>query len=472
MIIAMKKILSLILLVVLVSGVTAFTVVKVADSHYESASYKNETLPVQKVSFSGDAFPDFTYAAETAVKGVVHVKVVKRGVSEQYSIYDFFFGYAPQRVPREQMGAGSGVIITSDGYIVTNNHVIEGADEITVTTGDNKSYKAKLVGADRVTDVALIKIDDTNLPYLTFGSSDSLRLGEWVLAIGNPYNLRSTVTAGIVSAKARTITDMDGGFKIEAFIQTDAAVNSGNSGGALVNTKGELVGINTAIASRTGSYDGYSFAIPSTIVKKVVEDFIKFGSIKRAMLGVTFSEDPAEKGSRGVSIDGVLKGGAAETAGIRKNDVVLSINGIDVNSITELKEQISRFRPGDKIRVLLIRDKKEKEFIATLQKYDDGETVMPEGEEGIINFLGAKIRNATDSILRKAGARYGVEVVSSGEGKLKKAGIKEGFIITHINQVPVRTIQELTSLFRSSTRSVLIEGVYPDGTVMYYGMGI
>lgn len=475
----MKKILSLTLFIVLVSGVTAFTIVKFTGYNSGSATSGKSILPVQKVSFSGDNFPDFTYAAESAVKAVVHVKVVKRGYDEQYSIYDFFFGNTPERVPREQSGMGSGVIITSDGYVVTNSHVVSGADEITVTTENNKSYKAKLVGNDAVTDVALLKIDQESLPYLTFGSSDSLRLGEWVLAIGNPYNLRSTVTAGIVSAKARSMASMDGEFKIEAFIQTDAAVNPGNSGGALINTKGELVGINTAIASRTGSYAGYSFAVPSTIVKKVVEDFIKYGSVKRALMGITMqdmSSDLAKekniKDVNGVYIAEVSKGGAAEMAGIRPNDILISINGVEVSSAPAVQEQISKYRPLEKIKVKVIRDGKEKEFNVVLQSKTDELTVNNNGSSELSSFYGAKIRKASEETLKNAGVRYGIEVVSVGDGKLKNAGVKSGFIITHINQIPVRSVQELSSIIGRSNRSILLEGIYPDGTVSYYGMGV
>lgn len=475
----MKKILLFTLFTVLVSAVTALTVVKLSDSDSNYGRYGSQGLPIQKVNFTGESFPDFTYAAESAVKSVVHVKVVKRGYESQYSIFDFFFGYTPDRVPREQMGAGSGVIITSDGYVVTNNHVIEGADEITVTTDNNKSYKAKLVGSDAVTDVALLKIDEGNLPFMTFGSSDSLRLGEWVLAIGNPYNLRSTVTAGIVSAKARSMPSIDGEFKIEAFIQTDAAVNPGNSGGALINTKGELVGINTAIASRTGSYTGYSFAVPSTIVKKVVEDFIKYGSVKRALMGISMQDidgdlakDKGIKDIKGVYIAEIAKGGAAESAGIKEGDVLLSINGIDVNSSPAVQEQISRYRPNEKIKVKILREGKEREFSVTLQSKSTDIAMGGNDSEGLSTIFGAKIKNATDSSLKKLGVRNGVEVISVGDGKLKNAGVRTGFIITHINQIPVKSVQEAVSVIQRSNRSILLEGIYPDGTVMYYGMGV
>ncbi|GAB1373812.1 hypothetical protein MASR1M46_06930 [Bacteroidales bacterium] len=265
----MKKVFVYFFATVLVSSLTAFVVVKLTDK--ERGNYNNNTasLPLRNVTLSDQLYPDFTFAAERSVKAVVHVKVTKKGMEQPFTIYDFFFGYGnPGMSPRNQVNSGSGVIITSDGYIITNNHVIEGADDIVVTLEDNKSYKSKLIGRDPVTDIALLKIDANNLPYLTFGNSDSLRLGEWVIAIGNPYNLRSTITAGIVSAKGRSMPASGEEFKIESFIQTDAAVNPGNSGGALVTTCGELVRINTAIATRTGSYTGYSFAVPSSIAKR------------------------------------------------------------------------------------------------------------------------------------------------------------------------------------------------------------
>lgn len=476
----MKKILLFTLFTVLVSGVTALTVVKLTEKNSNSKFSSNSQLPVQNVSLTGEQFPDFTYAAENAVKSVVHVKVLKRGTEDQYSILDFFFGYSPERMPREQMGTGSGVIITSDGYIVTNNHVVSGADEISVMLENNTSYKAKLVGSDVVTDVALLKIEEKNLPFMTFGSSDSLRLGEWVLAIGNPYNLRSTVTAGIVSAKARSMPSADGEFKIEAFIQTDAAVNPGNSGGALINTKGELVGINTAIASRTGSYTGYSFAVPSTIVKKVVEDFIKFGSVKRAMLGISMQDIDSDlakekniKEVKGVYIAEVVKGGAADMAGIKENDVLISLNGIPVNSSPSVQEQISKYRPGEKIKVAISREGKEKIFNVVL-KSDVKDEIAGGNSEATNNMqlFGAKLRVAKDETLKKAGIRFGIEVIAINEGKFKNAGIKTGFIITHINQIPVKSFKELYSVIQRSSRSVLIEGNYPDGSTMYYGMGI
>jgi len=465
-------------LTVLISGITSLAVVSFSKKPSAQYFYNEDSIPVQRASFQPQEFPDFTFAAEYAVKAVVHVKVVKRGVSQPYSLFDFFFGYGQPQTPREMIGAGSGVIISEDGYIVTNNHVIEGADQIEVTLENNQTFKAKLVGSDPATDVALIKIDAQNLPLLKFGDSDALRLGEWVLAIGNPYNLRSTVTAGIVSAKARSMPSMDGEFKIEAFIQTDAAVNSGNSGGALINTKGELVGINTAIASKTGAFTGYSFAVPTTIVKKIVEDILDFGSVQRAMLGISMqnidgnlAKERGLKDTRGVFIAEVVKGGAAEKAGIRNNDVLISINGVRVNSSPAVQEQISRYRPKDKITVEILRDNKQKEVSVVLEGRG-AEIAMSDGSKGTTKIFGAELVEASKDKLNNLNIRSGIEVVSVGEGKFKDAGISAGYIITHINQVPVRTLQELQSVIQRSRRSLLIEGVYQDGKTVYYGMGL
>jgi Do/DeqQ family serine protease len=378
-----------------------------------------------------------------------------------------------------QEGAGSGVIISKDGYVVTNDHVIDGADEIQVTLENNQSFSAKLIGADPVTDIALLKIDAQNLPILLYGDSDALRLGEWVLAIGNPYNLRSTITAGIVSAKARSMPSFEGDFKIEAFIQTDAAVNQGNSGGALINTRGELVGINTAIASRTGAFTGYSFAVPTTIVKKVVEDIMQHGVVQRAMLGISMQEIDGnlqkEKGlktTNGVYIAEVVKGSPADKSGIRENDVLVSVNGVQVNSAPAVQEQVSKYRPKDKISVDIIRDGKQKEFSVVLEGRDAQIAKLEESRAGVLKLFGAELKNASNETLEKLRLKSGIEVLSVSAGKLYEAGVRENFVITHVNQMPVRNIQELQSVIQRSRRSLLIEGVYPDGKVVYYGMGI
>ena len=315
---------------------------------------------------------NFSDAAETAVQAVVYVKVTQKAKYQQpNSIFDLLFGFA--QTPRDQVGLGSGVIIRPDGYIVTNNHVIAGADVIEVTLENNKVYPATLVGTDPATDIALIKIEAEDLPVVPMGNSDDLRLGEWVLAIGSPYDLRSTITAGIVSAKGRSMPNYDGQYRVESFIQTDAAVNPGNSGGALVNAAGELVGINTSIISLTGSYAGYSFAVPVNIVSKVVDDFIEFGSVQRAMLGVSIADVNAQIAAQaGISeIDGVYvadvqKDGPADKSGVLKGDVIKEINLNPVHNSAGLQEQLSRLRPGEKAVVTVLREGKQHEIIVSL----------------------------------------------------------------------------------------------------------
>lgn len=316
--------------------------------------------------------PDFSDAAETSVQAVVYVKVVQKAKYQSpNSIFDLLFGFA--QTPKDQVGLGSGVIIDSEGYIVTNNHVIAGADLIEVTLENNRVYPARLVGTDPATDIALLKIEESNLPAIPLGNSDDLRLGEWVLAIGSPYDLRSTITAGIVSAKGRSLPNYDGQYRVESFIQTDAAVNPGNSGGALVNAVGELVGINTSIISLTGSYTGYSFAVPVNIVKKITDDFRNYGQVQRAMLGVSVSPlNPSLAGQlgldnmEGVYVASVQKGGVAHNAGIREGDVITEINLNKIGNTANLQEQMNRLRPGEQAVVTVIRGGSRKEFIVTL----------------------------------------------------------------------------------------------------------
>jgi Do/DeqQ family serine protease len=476
----MKKVFVYFLATALVSSLTAFAVVKLTDKERGDYNENSATLPLRNVTLSDQLYPDFTFAAETAVKAVVHVKVTKKGMEQPFTIYDFFFGYGnPGMSPRNQVNSGSGVIITSDGYIITNNHVIEGADEIVVTLEDNKSYKSRLIGRDPVTDIALLKIDANNLPYLTFGNSDSLRLGEWVIAIGNPYNLRSTITAGIVSAKGRSMPATGEEFKIESFIQTDAAVNPGNSGGALVTTRGELVGINTAIATRTGSYTGYSFAVPSSIAKKVVEDLIDFGSVQRALLGISMQEIDGDlakekglEGTNGIYIAEVVRDGAADRSGIKVGDVLLSINGVKVNSGPAVQEQISKYRPKDKVDIELLRNGKQISVSVVLQSKSGDDSKTDNTGNGVIKIFGAELKEAPKELLEKLSLKGGVEVLSVSEGKFRSTGIKKGFVITYVNQNQVSKAADISAIIQSSRRSVLIEGVYPDGTVVYYGMGL
>ncbi|MCR5710169.1 MAG: trypsin-like peptidase domain-containing protein [Bacteroidales bacterium] len=378
-----KKILYLILIVAL-SGLTSWLVSrKAADNRVEywlsedagaliagGNGSDKKAEPRRRIEVT--EVPNFSDAAESAVQAVVYVKVTQRANYQQGgSLLDLLFGFA--QTPRDQVGLGSGVIIRPDGYIVTNNHVIAGADVIEVTLENNKVYPAKLVGTDPATDIALIKIDAEDLPAIRMGDSDDLRLGEWVLAIGSPYDLRSTITAGIVSAKGRSMPNYDGQYRVESFIQTDAAVNPGNSGGALVNAAGDLVGINTSIISRTGSYAGYSFAVPVNIVSKVVDDFIEYGAVQRAMLGVSISDVNSEIARMlnlneidGVYVADVQRDGPADKAGVQKGDVIREINLNAVHNSAALQEQLSRLRPGEKAVVTVIREGRQHEIIVAL----------------------------------------------------------------------------------------------------------
>jgi len=423
--------------------------------------------------------PDLTFAAENSVHSVVHIKVTQKGkYYGSNNIFDYFFGDGgyQQQGPARQ-GAGSGVIITPNGFIVTNSHVVDGSDEIDVVLNDKREFKAKLIGTDPSTDLALLKIDATNLPVLAFSNSDDLKLGEWVLAVGNPFNLTSTVTAGIVSAKSRDIGINPDQMRIESFIQTDAAVNPGNSGGALVNTRGELVGINTAIASQTGSYSGYSFAIPANIVQKVVSDLKEFGDVQRALLNVRIGTVDAETAKKynldkieGVFIGEVQPGGAAEQAGLKDNDVIISVDGVAVNSSAELQEQISKHRPGDKVALVIKRDNKKKPFNVTLRnKHGDTEIVKGDNPDDI---FGAKFVVVSDRDKEELGIRYGIKITELGNGKFKDAGIKKGFIITQVNKNAVSEVNELKRIIKNSRGGILVEGIYPNGEVAYYVFGI
>lgn len=427
-----------------------------------------------------EAIADFTIAAEKAVHAVVHVKT-KAMRTNNYSsnpFYEFFFGdrgYNTQ--PQPVMGFGSGVIISDDGYIITNNHVIDNMDEIEVVLNDRRSFSAEVIGTDASTDLALLKVKVTKLPFLVYGNSEELRLGQWVLAVGNPYNLTSTVTAGIVSAKARNINILQEQFAIESFIQTDAAVNPGNSGGALVNTYGELVGINTAIASRTGAYSGNSFAIPVSIVRKIIADLKEFGVVQRAILGVTIQDVTQELANQynidevnGVYINGVREDGAAREAGMKSGDIILSVNNTPVNTVSELQEQISKYRPKDKVKVLAKRDGKEKLFEVTLRNMSGNTDIVSKSES--LSLLGASFEPASNEELKKLGISSGVKVVSLKAGKLMKAGVRDGFIITKINNKKVESVGDIKSVIESIEGGVYIEGIYPDGLIAYYAFGM
>ena len=464
----------------IVAGLTAFGVVKacVPGEMSGSSVIPTDGSAYRTVNLSQSDYPDFTYAAESAVDAVVYVKVTIRQ-QQSYNVdpfFRFFFGDQATPQSREQQVSGSGVIIRSDGYIVTNNHVVEGATKVEATLNNNKTYPATVIGTDPATDVAIIKIEADGLPVVPFGDSDQLRLGQWVIAIGSPYDLRSTITAGIVSAKGRQMPHYNGEFKIESFIQTDAAVNPGNSGGALVNQKGELVGVNTAIISHTGSYTGYSFAIPSNLVRKIADDLIDFGSVKRALLGVTMTQIDDKKAKElklfspnGVYIEEVLKGGAADKAGIRHGDVIVYVDSTAITTPSSLQEKVSSYNPGDKASVTIIRDGDRKTVEVTFQgaASETGEKDI----DGSVAFYGSKIREASKETLAALNLKAGVEIVSVGPGKVQEAGAKEGFIILYVNDQPVTKPDDVINIVKKAKRAVYVEGVTSYGKAAYFAFG-
>ena len=469
---------------VISSLVTVFAVVNLTKNEKETVILpaSNETA-VRYAAFSDDGEPvNFSVAAEKTVNSVVHVTtVIQQDNSAQSSgdpFFDFFYGYR-NRGRGPAMSSGSGVIISPDGYIVTNNHVIDNASEVRIAFNDKRTAIAKVVGTDKNTDLALLKVDEKNLPALTFGNSDNLRLGEWVLAVGNPFNMSTTVTAGIVSAKARDINIIYSEFRIESFIQTDAAVNPGNSGGALVNLRGELVGINTAIASRSGQYEGYAFAVPTSIVKKVVEDLMQFGKVQRALLGIRYQEVTSDlakeyglKEIKGVYIARVEENSAAKDAGIQAGDVLLKINDVDVTGSAIVQEQVAQRRPGDKMNLTVNRDGKMKQFTVVLRN-TSGNTSASETANEELAVLGATFKEVAPEVRRKLGIFGGLQIDKLSNGKLKQNGIKEGFIITQINQRPVRSEEDLKNTIKSiKSGGIFIGGIYPDGKEAYYAFGM
>ena len=368
------------------------------------------------------------------------------------------------------LGLVRGVIINPEGYIVTNNHVIEDADHVEVILNDNRKFTAKVIGRDPNTDIALVKIDAKDLAYLSWGNSESLKLGEWVLAVGNPFNLNSTVTAGIVSAKSRSIGIISGQLPIESFIQTDAAVNPGNSGGALVNASGELVGINAAIASKTGSYSGYSFAVPASIARKVVDDLKQFGEVQRALLGVEIKpvDDNLAKEEHLGKIEGVYVGktsedGAARQAGIKTGDVITAVNGNIVNTSAQLQEQIGKYRPGDKVAITVKRNGDLKQFNVVLRNTKGDTSIVKES----FSVLGAEFGPITEKDKERLKIDEGIQVINLSKGKLKDIGVKIGFIITDINKLSVSSVEDIKRVLSQANdkKPILVEGVYPTGEV-------
>jgi Do/DeqQ family serine protease len=439
-----------------------------------------EKQPLKYATLAADsnaALPDLTFAAEKSIHSVVHIStqsVRDGGWSSGNPFFDEFFGLRNQQ-PQLAQGFGSGVIISANGYIITNNHVIENAQKIKVILNDKREFEAKLIGTDPSTDIALLKVEAKDLQFLIYGNSNDLKLGEWVLAVGNPFNLTSTVTAGIVSARSRNLGINTDQLSIESFIQTDAAVNPGNSGGALVNQQGNLIGINTAIASRTGSYSGYSFAVPVTIVKKVVEDLKEFGEVQRALLGVNIGDVNAELAKElkldkveGVYIGGVPENSAAKQAGIKEGDVIIQVEGEAIKNTAELQEKISQYRPGDKVDVIVLRNNEKKPFTVTLRnKHGDTEIVR---DNTLV--LGAEFEVITDKEKEKLEINSGIKITNLGNGKLKELGIKEGFIITNINTKPVFEVNDLKREIENAKGRIMVEGIYPNGEQEYFVFGV
>jgi Do/DeqQ family serine protease len=440
---------------------------------------------------------DFTLAAERSIHAVVHIKSVAKPNQRDRNYFDpldfFFGGQNPYSQRQPKVGFGSGVIISTDGYIVTNNHVIEGADEIEVTTNDNQVYTAKLIGGDEATDIALLKIEGKDFPLIPFGDSEALKIGEWVLAVGNPFNLTSTVTAGIVSAKGRgsLFSEYDRRSRnqtqerIQSYIQTDAVVNPGNSGGALVNTQGELIGINAAIYSETGNYIGYSFAIPIGIVKKVVADIKQYGIVQRALLGVNILELPVLKEKEpdkykqlkakdGIYVAGFSSNSSAEKAGIKVGDVIVGINDRKIHNFQELRAQISLYNPGDIVNVQIQRGDDLKFYKVEL-KNDQG-TTDAIGKKAI-DILGASLSDITleSPVL---GIKNGVKITELKNGKLRQAGVREEFIILVVNDENVKSVKQLENRIESimknapEERGLFIKGLYPNGRVTYYAINL
>jgi len=467
------------------------------QQHQADMNFTSSPSIFRKANFVDGAvstpMADFEKAATKSAPAVVHIKTViksnqvssDRGL-EDNPFKDFFgdqfgdmFPGNPRSMP--QRASGSGVLVSEDGYIVTNNHVIDQASELVVTLNNKKDYKAKVVGKDPSTDLAVIKIEAKGLPYLSFASSDDVHLGQWVLAIGYPLNLETTVTSGIVSAKSRNIgiNSRNSSTPIESFIQTDAAVNPGNSGGALVNTNGDLIGINSAIASPTGSYAGYSYAIPSNIVQKVVSDIVKYGSTKRAYLGVMFGSDQMTEEDRqknnvpegeGVYVMDVAKGSAAESAGIAKGDFITKLNGNTLNSGTEMIERISAMRPGDKLNLSYVHKGSEKTVTATL-KGSSGDYASL--KEQAVNQLGATFENLDEAQAKQLQLDGGVVVKKLNQGILTdQTRIKEGFIITRVNDMKISSVEELQTALKNAGNSAIITGVYPNrpGTEYQYAL--
>lgn len=479
-----RNILSTVVIAVVSSAITVLGISKFnenttdngingAGSPYQLTNYSFPVAP------SGMAPVDFTYASALSTPSVVHVKTTyNHTTSNNYQgseMFRQFFGddfFGPQS--QTQQASGSGVIIKSDGYIVTNYHVVKNADDIEVVLFDKQKAKAQLVGTDPSTDIAIIKIDMDDLPVMNYGNSDSVRVGEWVLAVGNPFDLTSTVTAGIVSAKGRKIDILgeNASTPIESFIQTDAAVNPGNSGGALVNTKGELIGINTAIATPTGTYAGYSFAVPVNIVKKDVADIMKYGVVQRAYLGVEL--DPTKDDINGVFVSNVQENSGSDAAGIKEGDIITHINNVPIHSFPELQEQISNYTPGDKVNVSIIRNKDRKNVVVELKNKDGNTSIVEKSTNKIFESLGLELDDISSREAQYYEVDGGVKVTGLRNGLVaQQTRIREGFIITAIDDVAVKNANDLAKLLDGKEgKNIIVEGFYPALPNKIYNYGL
>jgi Do/DeqQ family serine protease len=434
---------------------------------------------------------DFRLAAKKVTPAVVHIKATLGLPEDQSEFYEYrsfrdFWGedwfrfFEPFRENLPAESSASGVILTDDGYIITNDHVVHNARDIKVVLHDQRSYTAKLIGTDPQTDLALLKIDETSLSFISVGNSDNVEVGEWVLAVGNPFNLASTVTAGIVSAKARNINILKDRNAVESYIQTDAAVNPGNSGGALVNLNGELIGINSAIATPTGAYAGYAFAIPVNIVKKVTDDLLHFGIVKRGYLGIYIHDMTSEiakankvKFVPGVYVDSVATGSAAAAGGIRARDIITKIDGVPVDQSTELQEVVARHHPGEKIQIVFVREEQQKEVTIQL-KEASGVASTSTNERSLISLLGIEVKELTAQEKRSLGLRYGVKVTRITDGRIRQlTNMKKGFIILKVDGKTVNTTEDLIRGVENKSGGVMLEGIYPGSDMIYYyGFGM
>ena len=496
-----------------VAGITTYKMMQGQDTDKQIAFNEvfQQNPNVKLAAFDAiDAQPvDLTQAAENSLHAVVHIKSTQTSKTQTVQtppdIFDFFFGDGrggQRRVQTpERVGFGSGVIISKDGYIVTNNHVIDGADEIAVKLNDNREFKGRIIGTDPSTDLALVKIEsDDDLPTIPVGDSEALKVGEWVLAVGNPFNLTSTVTAGIVSAKARSLgmSQQTGKQSIESYIQTDAAINQGNSGGALVNAQGELIGINAALFSPTGSNTGYGFAIPTSIMKKVVADLKQFGTVQRVKLGVSvtaLTEEPgdtqvADKAGKKLSdikkearekygvIDGlwvreIVEGSSASGSDIKVDDVIIGMDGKAIHKFADLQEILAKHRPGDKVQVKVMRDKKEKNIEVTL-KNEQGTTKIVKNAD--MDILGAAFRPVPDELKKQLNLGYGLEVTGVSNGKMAEGGVRKGFIILKVNNIPMKTVEDLEKVMKEAAKTqeqvLFITGMFPSGKRGSYAVSV